>query len=125
MEPQEILEQITATFRTIIQQRHLHPTKLEIELNEYENVEIYMVAPEFSRITDTERHEMLWAPLEKRLPREVIMHITACVLLSPEEERGEFPEEEGIQQSKSQREREMTSEEILADMAGFGAKAFP
>jgi len=115
MNPQEILAQITAAFKTIIQQRNLHPTQLEIELNEYDNVEIYMVAPEFSRITATERHELLWSALEKRLPREVIMHIGACVLLSPEEERGEFPEEESTQQSKPQMECDMTPEEVLAE----------
>jgi len=42
MKPQEILAQISATFKTIVQERHLHPTQLEIELNEYGNVEIYI-----------------------------------------------------------------------------------
>jgi stress-induced morphogen len=114
MEPQEIFAQITATFKTIIQKRNLHPTQLAIELNEYDNVEIYMVAPEFSRMTDTERHTMLWSALEKRLPQEVLMHIGACVLLSPEEERGEFPEEESTQQAKLSMWRDMTPQEILA-----------
>jgi len=43
------------------------------------------------------------------------MHITACVLLSPEEERCEFPEEENAQQAKPPVWRDMTPQEILAE----------
>jgi len=112
MNPQEILAQISATFKTIVQQRHLHPTKLEIELNEYDNVEIYkdiiqeldlhptlfdieltlaetlhvyLIAPEFSGKTDRERDLMIWPALDKKLPYGVLMDISVCMLLAPEE----------------------------------------
>ena len=86
MELQEILEQIKAAFQTIIKERNLHPTRLEIELSEYGTVQIYMTAPEFSGKTGTERDMMIWPALEKKLVRKVIVHISACVLFAPEED---------------------------------------
>ncbi len=81
-----IFDKITSTFNKIIQERHIHPTRLDFELTPYETVHIYMEAPEFSGKTDTERDLMIWPALEKKLPEDVIVKITACVLLEPEEE---------------------------------------
>jgi len=84
--PYSIFEKITAVFNKIIQERNLHPTRLEFELTPYETVHIYVEAPEFSGKTSTERDLMIWPFLERCLPQNVIMHISACVLLEPEEE---------------------------------------
>ncbi len=86
MEPQEILAQITAALQAIIKERHLHPTRLEVELSPYKTVEIYMTAPEFIGKTYTERYMMIWPVLEKKLVRKVIMHISAFLLFAPEED---------------------------------------
>jgi hypothetical protein len=86
MDPQEVLEQIKAAFQTISQEQSLHPTRLDMELTLAETVHIYMTAPEFSGKTDRERDLMIWPALEKKLPRRVLMNISVCVLLAPEEE---------------------------------------
>jgi hypothetical protein len=86
MEPQEIFAQITAALQTIIKERNLHPTRFEVELSPYGTVEIYMTAPEFTGKTYTGRYMMIWPALEKRLKREVIMHISAFLLFAPEED---------------------------------------
>ncbi len=91
--PQEIFEKIKMTFEQIIQERNIHPTRLEFELTPYETVQIYMEAPEFSGKTDAARDLMIWPALEKRLPEDVIVKITACVLLEPEEAETEKKEE--------------------------------
>jgi len=93
MERQEILAQLTAALQTIIKERDLHPTRFEVELSPYGTVEVYMTAPEFSGKTDRQRELMILAPLEKRLKREVIMHISVFQLFAPEED----PEFEKLQ----------------------------
>jgi stress-induced morphogen len=80
-----IFDKITSTFNKIIQERHIHSTRLDFELTPYETIQIYMEAPEFSGKSDTERDLMIRPALEKRLPEDVIVKITACVLLEPEE----------------------------------------
>jgi stress-induced morphogen len=86
MELQEIRTELTAALQKIIDERHLHPTRFEVELSPYGAVEIYMTAPEFSGKTDRQRELMIMAPLEKRLKREVIMHISVLMLWTPEED---------------------------------------
>lgn len=92
-EPQEVLQQITAAIHTIIKTRHLHPTRLEIELSEYDTVQIYMTAPEFSGKTYTEREMMIQPALEKVLPLNVIMNLSLLLLFAPEDEVEETQEE--------------------------------
>jgi stress-induced morphogen len=87
MEQQEILEQIKAAFQSIIQEKNLHPTRVDIEWSPHETIHVYMTAPEFSGKTITERHRMIWLALEKKLVRKVLMHISVFVLLAPEEEK--------------------------------------
>jgi len=86
MEPQKILEAVNAAFQAIIQERNFHPTRLDIELTLSETIHIYMTAPEFSGKTDTERDLLIWPALEKKLSNRVLMNISVCVLLAPEEE---------------------------------------
>jgi len=86
MERQEILAQIIAALQTIIKERDLHPTRFEVELSPYGTVEVYLTAPEFSGKTDRQRELMILAALEKRLKREVIMHISVFQLFAPEED---------------------------------------
>jgi len=86
MEPQEIRTELTAALQKIIDERNLHPTRFEVELSPYGTVEVYMTAPEFSGKTARQRELMILAPLEKRLKREVIMHIAAFLLWAPEED---------------------------------------
>jgi len=93
MERQEIRTQIAAALQTIIKERNLHPTRFEVELSPYGTVEVYLTAPEFSGKTDRQRELMILAALEKRLKREVIMHISVFMLFAPEED----PEFEKLQ----------------------------
>lgn len=93
MELREILEQIKAAFQSIIQEKSLHPTRLDIELSPYKTVHISMTAPEFSGKAATERHRMIWLALEKKLPRKVLMNIAVFLLFAPEED----PEFEKLQ----------------------------
>jgi stress-induced morphogen len=86
MDPQEILKQVTAAFHEIIQERNLHPTRLDIELTKSETVHVYLTAPEFSGKTSTERDLMIWPALEKKLSNLVLFSISVCVLMAPEEE---------------------------------------
>jgi stress-induced morphogen len=94
MTPLAIFDKIISTFNKIIQERHIHPTRLDFELTPYETVHIYMEAPEFSGKTGTERDLMIWPALEKRLPEDVIVKISACVLLEPEDEPETLSKEE-------------------------------
>lgn len=87
MQPQEALERIKAAFQNIIQEQNLHPTRFDMELTMAETVHIHITAPEFSGKTDTERDLMIWPALEKKLPRRIMMNISVCVLLAPEEEK--------------------------------------
>jgi len=93
MDSQEILKQITAAFQAIIQERKLHPTRLDIELTMSGTVHVYMTAPEFSGKTGTERDLMIWPALEKKLTNRVLFKISVCLLFAPEEE----PEFEKLQ----------------------------
>jgi hypothetical protein len=86
MELQEALSQITAALQTIVKERNLHPIRFEVELSPYETIYVYITAPEFAGKTDRERDMMIWPALEKRLKREVIMHIAVCLLFAPEED---------------------------------------
>jgi stress-induced morphogen len=86
MEQKEILAQITAVLQNIIKERHLHPTRFEVELSPYGTVHIYITAPEFSGKSDRKRDLMIWPALEKRLTKDVIMHISVCMLFAPEED---------------------------------------
>ena len=89
MESQDILEKVTAAFQSIIQELNLNPTRLNIELTMAETIHIHMTAPEFSGKTGTERDLMIWSALEKKLEDEILMNISVCVLLAPEEKSEE------------------------------------
>jgi hypothetical protein len=86
MNSQEILKQIAAAFQAIIQERNLHPTRLDIESTLSGTVHVYMTAPEFSGKTSEERDMMIWPALEKRLTNRVLFKISVCLLLAPEED---------------------------------------
>jgi len=93
MNSQEILKQITAAFQTIIKERNLHPTHLDIESTMSGTVHVYMTAPEFSGKDSAERDLMIWPALEKKLTNRVLFKISVCLLFAPEED----PEFEKLQ----------------------------
>ncbi|MGH7456411.1 MAG: hypothetical protein ACRENG_33990 [bacterium] len=86
MESQKILEEVTAAFKSLVQELNLHPTRLDIELTMAETIHVYMTAPEFSGKTNTERDLMIWPALGKKLSDDAIIEISVCVLLAPEED---------------------------------------